>query len=51
MVGKVMDPKLVEVLLEAGADPKLKNAEGFRPLDLAIKANNSPVIQLLQNCS
>jgi len=46
--GKGVDVRLVEVLLEGGADPGVKNGADHTPLDRAVKHDNVAVVELLK---
>jgi len=39
-------PKVVEMLLQAGADPTVKNKDGISPTDIAIKHKREKVLEL-----
>jgi ankyrin repeat protein len=40
-------PDVVEMLLQAGADPTAANKEGLSPLDVAVKYKREPILTLL----
>lgn len=42
-------PEIVKVLLQHGADPTVKDGDGYFPLDVAIHAENMGVVELLQS--
>ena len=42
------DPRIVELLLEKGADPSVKGEDGLTALDLALRRGDREVAKLLE---
>eukprot|EP01006_Ploeotia_vitrea_P029421 TRINITY_DN61972_c0_g2_i1.p1 TRINITY_DN61972_c0_g2~~TRINITY_DN61972_c0_g2_i1.p1 ORF type:complete len:267 (-),score=27.10 TRINITY_DN61972_c0_g2_i1:50-850(-) len=49
LLKSIHHPRIFEALLEAGADPELKNSQGFNAVDLAYSSQMGPTVALLEN--